>query len=268
VRDIMSEQILTIGPNDEVRLAVQMMLWGAFRHLPVVDEGRLVGVLTEHDVHRAQAARLAQGGTKVAAVMTREAATAAPDDSVEEAARRMADDHIGSLPVVDGGRLVGIVTSYDVMRSLAEAPPRNPSALSVADVMCRAPRSVGVESKLADAVAEMVHRDVRHLPVVDGSHRVVGILSDRDVRAAIGDPVAVLRGECLGATLELAVGEVMTENPITAREEHTLDELADALLDERVGALPVVDESDHLIGIVSYVDILHATLRPAGDRAR
>jgi CBS domain-containing protein len=269
VRDIMTEQVLTITADDDVRLAVQMMLWGGFRHLPVVEGQRLVGVVTEHDVNRAQAAQLAPGHAKIGSVMTKEPATAKPDEPLEQVALRMADARVGSLPVVEEGRLVGIVTSYDVLTQLGQPPARTPTSnLQVADVMSTAPRAVGIECTLADALAEMVHAEVRHLPVVDGSFRVVGILSDRDVRGAVGDPVAALRGESFEETLALGVTELMKPNPIVARAEQPLDDLAWALLDERVGALPVVDEGGRLVGIVSYVDVLHAAMRGKAPSAR
>src|SRR5690606_33841675 len=58
VREIMTSDVVTIGPKDDLRLAVQVMLWGGFRHLPVVEGDDLVGLVTEHDIHRVQGAAL------------------------------------------------------------------------------------------------------------------------------------------------------------------------------------------------------------------
>ena len=110
----------------------------------------------------------------------------------------------------------------------------------------------------------MVSNDVRHVPIVDGDGRLTGILSDRDVRELVGDPVAVLRDETFEETLAMEVSEVMTANPISARTDDPLDTLGWAMIDERVGAVPVVDQNDKVVGIVSYVDVLHHALRSAG----
>lgn len=264
VRDIMTDDVLTIGANDDLRLAIQMMLWGGFRHLPVVERDSLVGIVTEHDITRARLQRGLGPDARVAQAMTREPITVAPTDRVGDVAARMADASIASLPVVERGRLVGIVTSNDVLTYLgrAVAPPVT-ATLKTGDVMCAAPRAVREDSLLADALPEMVSAGVRHLPILDAEGRVVGMLSDRDVRAAVGDPVAALRDETYDETLSLSVAELMSENPITARADQPLDALAWALLDERVGAVPIVDHEDKLVGIVSYIDVLNAALRGA-----
>jgi CBS domain-containing protein len=263
VRDIMTTDVLTIGVDDDLRLALQMMLWGGFRHLPVVDRDKLVGIVTEHDITRARLSRGLGPDARVGQVMTCEPITVAPGDLVRDVAARMADRSIASIPVVEEERLVGIVTTHDVLTHLGRAStPASTAGLTIRDVMCSAPRAVRSHCPLSDALPEMVSAGVRHLPIVDAEGRVIGMLSDRDVRAAVGDPVAALREETYEETLALSVNELMTENPITARPDQPLDALAWALLDERVGAVPVVDDAGILVGIVSYIDVLGAALRP------
>jgi CBS domain-containing protein len=260
-RDIMTTSVLTIGAGDDLRLALQMMLWGGCRHLPVVESGRIIGVISEHDIHRVQAEQSSMNVT-VADVMSNDVLWISPNASVSEVAAMMADVHIGSLPVVAEGRLVGIITSTDVLTHVARGlRMERPDARRVGEVMCSPPRSVTVRETLADALLLMVGTEVRHLPVVDGSGVLVGMLSDRDVRELVGDPVAVLRDETFSETLSLPVEEVMKRNPVAARADQPLETLAWALLDERVGAVPVIDDADRLVGIVSYVDVLHHSLR-------
>lgn len=83
-----------------------------FRRLPVVDDGHLVGILTERDL-RAHAGQLEN--TRVNAVMQTALVTIAPEDTVEEAARLMLKHKIGGLPVVADGTLAGIVTTSDLL---------------------------------------------------------------------------------------------------------------------------------------------------------
>jgi acetoin utilization protein AcuB len=110
----------------------------------------------------------------------------------------------------------------------------------------------------------MVDRDVRHVLVVDEGRHVVGIVSDRDVRTAIGDPLEALRQE-LTELEELKVGGVMTTDVITVREDARLSDVARQFVDERVGALPVVDSKERLVGLVSYVDVIRALLSPGAE---
>jgi acetoin utilization protein AcuB len=117
MQHVMTRSPETIRPEDVLLKAKEMMDAGGFRRLPVVREGRVVGILTERDLRE-------HGGylksTKVDAVMKTPVVTVDSKDSVEEAARLMLRNKIGGLPVVDGGKLVGIVTSSDLLRAFLD----------------------------------------------------------------------------------------------------------------------------------------------------
>jgi acetoin utilization protein AcuB len=126
----------------------------------------------------------------------------------------------------------------------------------VAAVMTREPFTAAPDEPLLDAAARMSERRVRHLPVVDAEGRVLGVLSDRDVRTALG---GIARGadRLVPPRLQLLeVAAAMTRGPITARPETPLMDVAAIFVDHRIGALPVVDAERRLLGIVSYIDVL------------
>jgi acetoin utilization protein AcuB len=112
---VMTKHPETIGPGDMLLQAKEMMDAGGFRRLTVVDEGRVVGIITERDLRE-------HGGylksTKVGIVMKTPVATVGSHTSVEEAARLMLTKKIGGMPVVDGTKLVGIVTTSDMLSAL------------------------------------------------------------------------------------------------------------------------------------------------------
>ncbi|MBI4953209.1 MAG: CBS domain-containing protein [Myxococcales bacterium] len=270
VRDVMNEAVLTVAPGDKLRLAQQMMLWGGFRHLPVVDDGDLVGIVSDGDLFEAQARGRASGDTPVREVMTARLETATGDELVSDVAWRMAMAHIQCLPVLERDRLVGILTSSDLLAYMGrgEVGPRGaPLVGDVREVMSRAPVAVHEDTRLGAALGIMCEQGIRHLPVVDADKRLVGLVSDRDLRVAVGDPLEALRRG--SATLaHRTVGEVMSHAPTRVGVDATVDALAVALLDERVGAVPVVDDDERLVGIVSYVDVLNYALgREGGGRA-
>jgi acetoin utilization protein AcuB len=84
------------------------------------------------------------------------------------------------------------------------------------------------------------------------------MLSDRDIRTVAGDPVRYLETRERDGARRLNVRDAMTETALTVHANRPLRELADELVDEKVGAIPVVDADGTLIGIVSYVDALRA----------
>ncbi len=132
VKDLMTKNPATVGPDAPVRVASERMREWGIRHLPVVDAtGQLLGMLTDRDLAHASfmpllaeylggpAARLAV--PRVRDVMTWSVVTTHPEATLIQAALTMFQRRIGSLPVVEEGRLVGIVTERDIVATLTQA---------------------------------------------------------------------------------------------------------------------------------------------------
>jgi CBS domain-containing protein len=103
-----------------------------------------------------------------------------PDQPVIEAARLMRSEDVGSLPVVEGERLVGVLTDRDItLRVVAEGKDSN--ATSVGDVLSSDPVTVTPDEGLDEALAKMARHQVRRLPVVEDDRRLVGVLAQADV---------------------------------------------------------------------------------------
>jgi CBS domain-containing protein len=120
VRDFMTRELVTVRETDDLALAESILRLGGVRHLPVVREGRLVGLLTQRDLLRAGAAGPAARGVQARDVMVPRPVTVAPDGSLAEAARTLLDRKFGCLPVCEAdGTLVGIVTESDFVRLAA-----------------------------------------------------------------------------------------------------------------------------------------------------
>ncbi len=119
VRDVMSTDLVTVNPTEAARRAYELMRDRRIRHLPVVADGRLVGVLSDRDL---RPILLSPGlaGARVGELMSENLTTISPDALVEDAASLLVVRKIGCLPVVDGDRLVGIVTETDLLAVLVE----------------------------------------------------------------------------------------------------------------------------------------------------
>jgi CBS domain-containing protein len=130
VGNLMSTDLFTVRPDDLVEMVARVMDWRDVRHVPVEDgEGRLVGIVS----HRSLLRLLAEGRAVVAEelvavrqIMTPNPVSVAPTTPVAEAVELMRRHRIGSLPVVEGGRLVGIVTVYDFLESAARLSAEMP----------------------------------------------------------------------------------------------------------------------------------------------
>jgi CBS domain-containing protein len=133
------------------------------------------------------------GKKKVREAMSRDPRSVGESTSVQEAARLMKEQDVGSLPVVEDERLVGIITDRDiVIRGVAVRS--DVSSLSVMDVASHEVTTIAPDQELDEALRLMAQEQVRRLPVVDGD-RLVGILAQADV-ARVGDE------ERVGETVE------------------------------------------------------------------
>ncbi|PKO23544.1 MAG: hypothetical protein CVU38_03450 [Chloroflexi bacterium HGW-Chloroflexi-1] len=130
VADIMTPNPVTVAPRNAIRTAVNLMREGGCRRLPVLDRGRLVGIITDRDLCRAANSpfvvreqwydNFILDHIEVGSCMTPDPLTIEPGASIAEAARSMRNHKIGGLPVLSEGQLVGIVTETDLLDALIE----------------------------------------------------------------------------------------------------------------------------------------------------
>jgi CBS domain-containing protein len=117
------------------------------------------------------------------------------------------------------------------------------------------------DASALEAFERMLDRGIRHLPVLDGEHRVIGVLSIDDLRAALPysaglkQPLAPLERE---VAREWQVGEIMSHDPETLGPDATLAEAAACMAEQRIGCLAIVDETGRLAGLLSETDVLWA----------
>jgi acetoin utilization protein AcuB len=124
------------------------------------------------------------------------------------------------------------------------------------------------DTPILEARSLMDAHRIRHLPVVDADDRLVGIVSDRDIRSAM--PSLVL-GDSEGAEARkrleaVTAGEIMTRNPDTVTPVHTIQDALLLITEKKVGAFPVVDEAGRLKGILSVRDLVRAFISVLGIR--
>jgi CBS domain-containing protein len=121
-----------------------------------------------------------QNTRQVRDVMTSNPETVSERDSLRDVARIMKDRDTGVVPVVDGRKIIGLITDRDiVVRGLAEG--KNLESATVTDVMTRQVRSVRDDSSVNDALELMTRADIRRVPVVNGQDELVGIVSLGDI---------------------------------------------------------------------------------------
>jgi CBS domain-containing protein len=130
VKEIMTTEVTTVQETEMLLDAAIIFARSSLRHLPVLKDDLLVGVVTERDVKRFAPGVMSgvssgkyneiMESTPLSKVMTRDPMTLKPDQDVADAAEALSTKRFGCLPVVDNGKLVGIITTSDLLRLMAQ----------------------------------------------------------------------------------------------------------------------------------------------------
>lgn len=138
----------------------------------------------------------------------------------------------------------------------AAAVSRNRKTTKVKERMSNNPVTVKPDDALKDAIWKMEHGHFRHLPVVDEKEKLIGMLTDRDVRLIRPSLAFVGKDDAAVQLWSMAVQQAAVFDPIRVNSETTLKEAADLMLRWHIGGLPVVDDQEKVVGVITYTDIL------------
>jgi len=167
VSDVMEAEVVSLGSDDRLDLVEDIMRLGRIRHLPVLDEGRLVGLVSQRDLLAASLSRALDFAPEqrrsfaravdVEEVMSRDLETVAPDTPLREAAERMLKAKVGCLPVVKpDGSLVGLLSESDLVRAafLAEADEAEAVEGEIVSWASNGARGIAAEFEALQAVRD------------------------------------------------------------------------------------------------------------------
>jgi len=275
VADIMVPAPIVVEVPGSRNDAINMMVRNKLTGLPVVraSDGLLVGVVSRKDIFD----KFEED--QLSLIMKKECITTTPDVSVEEVAELFVKKRFHRLPVVENGKLVGIVTPTDLLKLVKEKK----TTMTAEDALSTTCVTAYEEDPLTYTIPAMRISNTTALPVLDASGNLTGILTDRDLfNDQVKDPEALKAmgiadvGNLAGYRNVLPlfyaitdryksdgkmVKDYMISNPTTVFKKTTLDEIAKIMLANDFGQLPVHGNKDELMGMLYDVDVLKALLK-------
>ena len=269
VVDIMRKTVITATADMSLAQAQHRMQEHRVRHLPVVAHTHLIGLLTDRDLRDALPSAVTTLGQDdiaqlldtiaIETCMTTPVQTINSTADAADAAHQLLQTHYGCLPVVDEGKLVGIVTELDMLRGfLAAAVPAGDS-LTVKDYMHTELLTVTPEDFVHTARDRMQEARIRHLPVITQEQKLVGIITDRDVRQASASRLAQFDAyEAPEQIQALQVQRIMTTQVLTVQQDTPVADAGQRLLEQRLGCLPVIRAGNVVEGIITVTDLISA----------
>ncbi len=266
-------RVVTVAPSDSIDRAISLLEENDFRHLPVVDRGQILGMVSDRDLLSAvgmqhDEERLSSspgsgrvGATRIDQIMSTPARTAAAEDSLQHGAQLMLDAGIRAIPLVYRDRLAGIVTETDFLKCYLNDRPickmQGWRLQLVRDHMTPNVKTLKPTDGFLHAARMMHSHRFRHIPIVDGG-MLIGIVSDRDMRRFLGTmeiDSAEEAGMPARARGHVTMRDVMTTDVTNTTVDATLAEVAEVLVKRKFGSLPVVDDGE-LKGIITEADLL------------
>ncbi len=271
VSDIMTPAPIVVEVPGSRSDAINLMVRHKLTGLPVVrsSDGKLMGIVSRRDIFRKF------DEEQLSLIMKQNCIVISPGATLPEAARIFASKRIHRLPVVENGRLVGIITPTDLLREI-----RNMKTDMTADDVIRTTCvTVYIDDPLSYTVNAMRISDVTAVSVLDAQGALVGILTDRDLfsdqlsdeqaTAKLGISDAKLAGIrnvlplFYTATDEYTkndrtVKDYMIPKPLTVFRKTALNEVARLMVTNDFGQVPVHGTRDELIGMIYDVDVLCA----------
>ena len=271
VADIMTTVPIVVEVPGSRSDAINMMVRNKLTGLPVVraSDGKLMGIVSRRDIFRKF------NEDQLSLIMKKDCITITPERSMVEAAKIFAGKRIHRLPVVEDGKLVGIVTPTDLLKEI-----RDMKTFMTAEDVIRTTCVTAYEGEpLAYTVAAMRISDVSAVPVLDIKGKLVGILTDRDLFSdQTVDAEAMMRlgiedSELAGYRNVLplfyaatdkyipddtTVRNYMIKDPQTVFKKTPLNDVARIMTQNDFGQLPVHGTKDELVGMIYDVDVLCA----------
>ena len=272
VADIMTPAPIVVEVPGSRSDAINTMVRNKLTGLPVVraSDGMLMGVVSRRDIFRKF------DEDQLSLIMKKGCITVSPDATVEEVARIFSEMRIHRLPVVEEGKLVGIVTPTDLLRIIKDMK----TDLLAEDVIRTTCVTAFEDEPLTYTIPAMRVSDVSALPVLDAHGKLVGIITDRDLFSdQVKDPEALKElGISDDANLagfrnvlplfysatdkymadDRTVKDFMVRNPTTVFKKTNLAEVAKMMVINDFGQIPVHGTKDELVGMVYDVDVLCA----------
>ena len=257
IKNLMSEDLITVDKDQNLSDALKLLRKNNVSRLPVTNNKELVGIISERDIANklgsSKYESMPASRLHISSVMVKDVFTVPETMQLDEVAKLMLDNGIGSVPVIDDdGKMVGIVSKADFV-TLAVGIAFD--KITVKEIMTKDLTVVSPTERLVHARRLMIEDHVGRLPVLEDGE-LVGMLTSKDLmRAFIDFRKKVPEKYQKSQIKEVLVEYIMSSNPTVTSKDATISEVAKIMMETGYNGLPVVEGND-VVGIITQTDIL------------
>ena len=256
IKNLMSEDLITIDKDQNLSDALKLLRKHNVSRLPVTNNKELVGIISERDIANklgsSKYESMPASRLHVSSVMVKDVFTVPQTMQLDDVAKLMLENGIGSVPVMDDGKMVGIVSKADFITLAVGIAFEK---YFVKELMSKDLTVVSPSERLVHARRQMIESKVGRLPVVE-DEELKGMVTSKDLmRAFIDFRKKVPEKYQKSQIKEVLVEDIMSSNPTFTSKEATISEVAKIMMETGYNGLPVV-EGDNVVGIITQTDIL------------
>ena len=257
IKNLMSEDLITVDKDQNLSDALKLLRKHNVSRLPVTNNKELVGIISERDIANklgsSKYESMPASRLHISSVMVKDVFTVPETMQLDEVARLMLENGIGSVPVMNSDdKMVGIVSKADFVTLAVGIAFEK---VTVKEIMTKDLTVVSSTERLVHARRQMIESHVGRLPVVD-DESLVGMVTSKDLmRAFIDFRKKVPEKYQKSQIKEVLVEDIMSSNPTVTSKDATIAEVAKVMIETGYNGLPVVDDGK-VVGIITQTDIL------------
>ncbi len=269
----MSKPVITVSKDDNLYYVRNLMIRHRISRVVVTEGNVISGIISKSDFIRIlyNKKRCSKPLTRIYAyeIMSSPVYAIQPSKTIKAAANAMLRRNIGSLLVIENGKLLGIITKTDLVRAFAE---RYEGKFKVSEFMHRRVPTTTPAHTVYHVITLMQDTGMGKVVVTDERNHVVGVLTKSDIMFMGINPLIrgnidiIKRLGLTGGDIDFSfricilplVGDIMTRDPLVVSPDDDLSIAADIMVKHRLGTLPVVNDSDELVGLLTKDCVIKA----------
>lgn len=248
VGDVMSKNLVYVTPEDSLTKARSIIRDQGFRVLPVIEDGKLVGMISRSDVLRVTSSKT---NISVGGLMDRNIYTVSPQEELKEAVKKLVASGKKQLLVVDK-KPVGIITALNILSELVSQGVL-PVMQDISGVMSREVVFCSPDDDLSSVWGRITETGFSGMPVIE-KEKVVGMVTRMDL---LKQGRARLSRES-GRAKNVSVRKVMSKPAVTSVSSDSTASVAEKMASNRILRIPIVDSYEKLVGLADVEDVLRA----------
>lgn len=259
IENVMAKGIVTVRKDQTINDALKIMSKHKIARLPVISPNtdELVGIITEKDmatkIASAKYEEVPLTHMRVSTIMTEDVITADITESKVQVLKKMVDNHIGGIPILDGDEIVGMVTKTDFLK---EANIEEYTKTPIKEIMTNRVITVNPDDRFVHARRLMIDNDISRLVVVNAGV-IIGMITAKDMAKTIIEFKKRVPEKYQHSQIrDLFVQEIMSQSIVTCAKNDSIADVAKVMVEQEFSGMPVSDDNSKVHGIVSKTDLL------------